>query len=389
MPHSNPDGSPGYHGTIAVNPGTTLAVGSGTTLTTGPDRDRDKIVGGQTALLGTPDGSQIINIGSGSSSNQDKDKDKDKDTESVGILQPLFGDSTGSIEGYDPNNPKYNLTGQHPLSQQFIRLADKYYKGDQAAFAQTSQGQTLLNYLKDVPYTKGGLLGAPTKELEEKLAGLNLDIFDEDILMGQDFEPFRTKNIPVSQIRNQPNLDRLGPLTSEDYRKFNQFLFATRPDLFGRARPFSSGQILPDLLKLAVSPVGIAGTGIANQVLGLFGKDPLKEKEPFKGIATDPSENQFIGELLDNQELALDPSLLNLIRPLDTDQGGMNDVAQAVINQTPQLTYEQLLQQYGRPNLIPENLLALVEQPEVAEIPDGGITTAFDPNSFLAGFGMA
>ena len=67
----------------------------------------------------------------------------------------------------------------------------------------------------------------------------------------------------------------------------------------------------------------------------------------------------------------------------------MNDVAQAVINQTPQLTYEQLLQQYGRPNLIPENLLALVEQPEVAGIPDGGITTAFNPDSFLAGFGMA
>ena len=147
MPHSNPDGSPGYHGTIAVNPGTTLAVSPGTTLTTGPGKD-DKIVGGQSVL--TSQG--IQNIGSGSSSNQDKDKDKDKDTESVGILQPLFGGSTGSIEGYDPNDPKYNLTGQHPLSQQFIRLADKYYKGDQAAFAQTSQGQTLLNYLKDVPW---------------------------------------------------------------------------------------------------------------------------------------------------------------------------------------------------------------------------------------------
>jgi len=236
---------------------------------------------------------------------------------------------------------------------------------------------------------KGGLFGAPTKELEEKLEGLNLDIFDEDIIMGEDFEPFKTINIPVSQIRNQPDLNRLGPLTSEDFRKFNEFLFATRPDLIAKARPFTSGQTLPNFIKLALNPVGIAGTGVANQVLGLFGKDPLKEKEPFKGLAEDPSENQFIGELLDNQELALDPSLLNLIRPLDTDQGGMNEVAQAVINQTPQLTYEQLLQQYGRPNLIPENLLALVEQPEVAGIPDGGITTAFDPDSFLAGFGMA
>jgi len=35
---------------------------------------------------------------------------------------------------------------------------------------------------------------------------------------------------------------------------------------------------------------------------------------------------------------------------------------------TTPFTYEQLLQQYGRPNLIPENLLALVEQPEVAQV---------------------
>ena len=402
MPHG------GYHGVVQTSDGTIIQQGSSTNdkgeqvgggvynpggyaneFDTGKSGDASDIL--NKGLSPTnPKDAEIINALNNVSTSASGDSTvTDKDTKSVGILQPLFGGSTGSIEGYDPNDPKYNLTGQHPLSQQFIRLADKYYKGDQSAFAQTSQGQTLLNYLKDVPYTKGGLFGAPTKELEEKLAGLNLDIFDEDIIMGQDFEPFKTINIPVSQIRNQPDLNRLGPLTSEDYRKFNQFLFATRPDLFGKARPFSSGQILPDLLKLAVSPVGIAGTGIANQVLGLFGKDPLKEKEPFKGLAEDPSENQFIGELLDGQGFALDPSLLNLIRPLDTDQGGMNDVAQAVINQTPQLTYEQLLQQYGRPNLIPENLLALVEQPEVTGIPDGGITTAFDPDSFLAGFGMA
>ena len=375
MGHSNPDGSPGYHGTIAVNPGTTLAVGSGTTLTTGSGKD-DKIVGGQSVL--TSQG--IQNIGSGSSSNQDKDKDKDKDSESVGILQPLFGGSTGSIEGYDPSNLKYNLAGQHPLSQQFVRLADKYYKGDQAAFAQTSQGQTLLNYLQDVPYTKGGLLGLPTKELREKLEGLNLNIFDEDIIMGQDFEPFKTINIPVSQIRNQPNLDRLGPLTSEDYRKFNQFLFATRPDLFGRARPFSSGQATPNILRALLNPRGIVGTAIANQFLQALGKDPLKAKEPFRGIAED---NDFIDKLTDSGfaqsgqldleylDPALKSSLLNLIRPLDTDQGGMNEVAQAIINQ----------------NVIPPVETDLAQL--ITDAPDGGITTAFDPNSFLAGFGMA
>jgi len=389
MPHG------GYHGVVKTSGGTILQQGSSTNnegeqvgggvynpggyaneFDTGKSGDASDILSKGLSPTDPKDAAIINALNNVSTSASGDSTVTDKDTKSVGILQPLFGGSTGSIEGYDPNDSKYNLTGQHPLSQQFIRLADKYYKGDQSAFAQTSQGQTLLNYLKDVPYTKGGLLGAPTKELEEKLAGLNLDIFDEDILMGEDYEPFKTINIPVSQIRNQPNLNRLGPLTSEDYRKFNQFLFATRPDLFGKARPFSSGQILPDLLKLAVSPVGIAGTGVANQVLNLLGKDPLKEKEPFKGMATDPSENQFIGELLDGQELALDPSLLNLIRPLDTDQGGVNEVAQAIINQ----------------NVVPPNKLESAEGDLIALLanaPDGGITTAFNPDSFLAGFGMA
>ena len=360
MPHSNPDGSPGYHGTIAVNPGTTLAVSPGTTLTTGPGKD-DKIVGGQSVL--TSQG--IQNIGSGSSSNQDKDKDKDKDTESVGILQPLFGGSTGSIEGYDPNDPKYNLTGQHPLSQQFIRLADKYYKGDQAAFAQTSQGQTLLNYLKDVPYTKGGLLGLPTKELKEKLEGLNLNIFDEDIIMGQDFEPFKTKNIPVGQIRNQPDLNRLGPLSSEDYKKFNEFLYATRPDLYAKARPFSSGKLPASIIKFLMSPTTEFGKGIANSLLNLAGKDPLKEKEPFKGLATD---NQFIDQL-NYEGFPLDSNLSALIQPLDTNQGGMNDVAQAVINQNVTPVIDPALDPLITAQLLEENL------------PEGGINT-FDPDSF-------
>jgi hypothetical protein len=393
MPHG------GYHGVVQTSGGTIIQQGSSTNdkgeqvgggvynpggyaneFDTGKSGDASDIL--SKGLSPTdPKDAEIINALNNVSTSASGDSTvTDKDTKSVGILQPLFGGSTGSIEGYDPSNLKYNLAGQHPLSQQFVRLADKYYKGDQAAFAQTSQGQTLLNYLKDVPYTKGGLLGAPTKELEEKLAGLNLDIFDEDILMGEDYEPFKTINIPVSQIRNQPNLDRLGPLTSEDYRKFNQFLFATRPDLFGKARPFSSGQALPNILSAFLNPRGIIQTGVANQVLQALGKDPLKAKEPFKGIA---EENKFIEELLKGSKglfgdnvFALNPNLSSLIQPLDTDQGGMNDVAQAIINQ----------------NVVPPNKLESAEGDLIALLanaPDGGITTAFDPDSFLAGFGMA
>ena len=284
---------------------------------------------------------------------------------SGGILQALYGGGAGSIEGYDPKDPKYNLEGQHPLSQQFVRLADKYYGGDQEAFAQSSQGQVLLNYLQDVPYTKGGLLGLPTQELEEKLAGLDLDIFDEDILMGEDYEPFKTKNIPVGQIRNQPDLNRLGPLSSEDYKKFNEFLYASRPDLYAKARPFSSGKLPASIIKFLANPTSTFAKGIANSLLNLAGKDPLKEKEPFKGLATD---NQFIDQL-NYEGFPLDSNLSALIQPLDTNQGGMNDVAQAVINQNVTPVIDPALDPLITAQLLEENL------------PEGGINT-FDPDSF-------
>lgn len=376
MPHG------GYHGVVKTSGGTILQQGSSTNnegeqvgggvynpggyaneFDTGKSGDASDILSKGLSPTDPKDAAIINALNNVSTSASGDSTVTDKDTESVGILQPLFGGSTGSIEGYDPSNLKYNLAGQHPLSQQFVRLADKYYKGDQAAFAQTSQGQTLLNYLQDVPYTKGGLLGLLTKEQAEKIGELDLSVLDDNILMGQNYEPFKTKNIPVSQIRNQPNLDRLGPLISEDYRKFNEYLFASRPDLFGRARPFSSGQATPNILRALFNPRGIIGTAIANQFLQALDKDPLKAKEPFKGLAEG---SEFL-----SKGKPLDPSLLNLIRPLDTDQGGVNEVAQAIINQ----------------NVIPPVETDLAQL--ITDAPDGGITTAFDPDSFLAGFGMA
>jgi hypothetical protein len=287
-----------------------------------------------------------------------------------GILQFLY-DGAGSIEGYDPKDPKYNLEGQHPLSQQFVRLADKYYGGDQEAFAQSSQGQVLLNYLQDVPYTKGGLMGALDENLQEKLDKLDLPMLSK--LMGDDPDPFKTKNVPISDIRMQPDLKNLGPLTSEDYRKFNQYLYATRPDLYTQARPLSSGKLPATILQLLANPTSTFAKGIANSLLNLAGKDPLKEKEPFKGMATDPATNQFIGELIDTGEYVLNPDLSALIQPIDTDQGGMNDVAQAVINQneTPGMKtdIEDTFNSGILAQLLEENL------------PEGGINT-FDPDSF-------
>jgi len=279
---------------------------------------------------------------------------------SGGILQALYGGGAGSIEGYDPKD--YDVEGQHPLSQQFVRLADKYYGGDVEKFAQSSQGQVLLNYLQDVPYTKGGLLGLPTQELADKmnqigdLDGLFADT-DENIVDA-------IKKNQFAQFRNQPDLNRFGPLTSEDYKKFNEFLFATRPDLYAQARPLSSGKLPATIAQLLINPTSTFTKEIANSLLKAAGKDPLKEKEPFKGIAED---NQF---LTDGQPL--DPNLSSLIQPLD--QGGMNDVAQAVINQNETPVID--------PALDPSIIAKLLEE----NLPEGGINT-FDPDSFAFSIG--
>ena len=332
---------------------------------------------------------------------------------SGGILQALYGGGAGSIENYQQllEDGAYDVEGQHPLSQQFIRLADKYYGGDVEKFAQSSQGQVLLNYLQDVPYTKGGLLGLPTQELADKFEDLGLNALTEKVLMGDDSDPFKTPiGSDITKLRYQPNFSRstdvdkrLGALTSDEYKKFNEYLYATRPDLYTQARPFSSGKIPAIAAQFLINPTKNITTGITNSLLKAAGKEPLKEKEPFKGIATD---NPFIEGLTDTGfavsptldfnylNPAIDPNLSSLIQPLD--QGGMNDVAQAVINQneTPGLTYEQLLQQYGRPNLIPENLLAQIPEGSggtlsqliLDQLPEGGINT-FDPNSFAFSIG--
>jgi hypothetical protein len=366
---SSSDGQGGQTGGGVYNPG-----GYANYFDTGQAGDASDIL--DKGLSPTnPKDAEIINALNVQEETPVVDKKEITGLPSGGILQALYGGGAGSIEGYDPKDPKYNLEGQHPLSQQFVRLADKYYGGDQEAFAQSSQGQVLLNYLQDVPYTKGGLMGALDENLQEKLEGLDLDILSRDVLLGEDSDPFKTKNVPVSDIRMQPDLDRLGPLTSEDYRKFNQYLFATRPDLYAQARPFSSGKLPTSLIKFLISPTTEFGKGIANSLLNLAGKDPLKEKEPFKGMATDPATNQFIGELMDTGEYILNPNLSSLIQPLDTDQGGMNDVAQAVINQNETPVID--------PALDPSIIAQLLEE----NLPEGGIINAFDPDSLAFSMG--
>ena len=150
---SQSDGQGGQTGGGVYNPG-----GYANDFDTGQAGDASDIL--DKGLSPTnPKDAEIINALNVQEQTPVVDKKEITGLPSGGILQALYGGGAGSIEGYDPEDIKYNLEGQHPLSQQFVRLADKYYGGDQEAFAQSSQGQVLLNYLQDVPYTKGGLLG--------------------------------------------------------------------------------------------------------------------------------------------------------------------------------------------------------------------------------------
>jgi len=338
---------------------------------------------------------QIINALNAKKETPVVEKEEITGLPSGGILQALYGGGAGSIEGYDPEDPKYNLEGQHPLSQQFVRLADKYYGGDQEAFAQSSQGQVLLNYLQNVPYTKGGLMGALDEDLQEKIREIQLEnlpsegILDKNILMGADETLFKTPTgSDITNLRFQPNFSRstdvgkrLGALTSDEYKKFNEYLYATRPDLYAQARPLSSGKLPATILQLLANPTSTLTKGIANSFLKAAGKDPLKENEPFKGIAED---NPFIEELTNRGDAqkeqldfnylnpAINPNLSALIQPLD--QGGMNDVAQAVINQNETPVID--------PALDPSIIAKLLEE----NLPEGGINT-FDPDSFAFSIG--
>jgi len=346
-------GHGGYHGTVKIGNNVVQ------TASQNPNTGEYEISGGI-------DDSSRLDFNPPQSNQKVEDKKKEiTGLPSGGILQALYGGGAGSIEGYNPEN--YDVAGQHPLSEQFVRLADKYYGGDQEAFAQSSQGQVLLNYLQDVPANKGGLMGLENSDILEKAID-QTSLFDEELTMDKDKDDQPVKSDIVNLIKNSAAVRER--LTSPQYVQYLQMLQNRYPDIYSEVRPVQSGKALTELFKKVI-PSYISG--------------PLSNLLPQEEPAFFEPENAPLGL-----------ELLPLIQSPDTDQGGMNDVAQAVINQNeaPTLTYEQLLQQYGRPNLIPENLLAqlpegsggTLSQLILDQLPEGGINT-FDPNSFAFSIG--
>ena len=267
----------------------------------------------------------------------------------------VYGGSEGVDESVDKKDKKYNVEGEHKLSSQFRYLADKYYGGNQEALAKTSQGQVLLGYLQNVPYTRGGGLGLLDEEMSEKLGSLDLDVVS-NLRDMDDPNLLKTKNMPISFIRNDPSRGFTGPFNSEQFRKFNEFLYASRPQLYAKARPFSSGRALPNLIRSGLNPLGVMATSAANTILNQLGEDPIEMSKPFRGIAED---NEYTKGLLSGEIQPLNPNLFENL-PIDqrVDSGGVNEAAQSVIN-------NQTQQEGNEFN-----------------------TAQFDPDSFIQGFGF-
>ena len=257
----------------------------------------------------------------------------------------VYGGSEGVDESVDKKN--YDNPRKHKLRNQFDYLTDKYYGGDQEAFAKTSQGQVLLGYLQNVDATRGGLRGGDTDTLEKIQQA-----YDAGEISEEDFQTIRQavggcieaiRNLPMNVLRNQPELGRTGIFSSPEYFRFNQLLQSQNPMEYNKARPFSSGALPKTIFDLVTRPVTTIGGGIMDSLdtLGVINRTE-KEKPAPLGFS------DFLPQSL----------LANL--PIDerVDSGGVNEVAQSIINN------------------------------QMQEEEDEFDTAQFDPDSFIQGFGF-
>ena len=258
----------------------------------------------------------------------------------------VYGGSKGVDENVDKKD--YDNPRKHKLRNQFDYLTDKYYGGDQEAFAKTSQGQVLLGYLQNVDATRGGGRGGDIDTLRKiKQAYDAGEISEEDFktidqAVSGGIEAIR--NLPMNVLRNQPELNRAGIFSSPEYFRFSQLLQSQNPMEYNKARPFSSGALPKTIFDLVTRPVTTIGGGIMGTLdnLGVINRTEKEKPDPLG-----PSD--FLPQSL----------FANL--PIDkrVDAGGVNDVAQAII----------------------DNQMQQEEEDEFD-------TAQFDPDSFIQGFGF-
>ena len=231
----------------------------------------------------------------------------------------LYGGSEGVDESVKKEDEKYNDPRKHKLRNQFDYLADKYYGGSKEDFAKTSQGQVLLGYLSGVSADRGGGRGGDIGALQAGAPDLfqrtqmGLPSITVDPSFNRSITPFDIRNLSAQAVKD--NLTKAGITDTNAFRRFNQALQVAAPDAFAQARPFSSGQGIGSLIEKGAGFV--PGLGMASRFIG-----GLLPQKATGGLSPDEYLDQSLFE--------------NLPTQTTTDQGGMNDVAQFMIdNQAP------------------------------------------------------
>jgi hypothetical protein len=232
----------------------------------------------------------------------------------------LYGGSEGvdeSVKKEDYDDPR-----KHKLRNQFDYLVDKYYGGTKEGaeeFAKTSQGQVLLGYLAGVSADRGGGRGSDIKALQAgapelfQRTQMGLPNITVDPSFNRSITPFDIRNLSAQAVKD--NLTKAGITDTNAFRRFNQALQVAAPDAFAQAKPFSSGQGLGSLIEKGAGFV--PGLGMASRFIG-----GLLPQKATGGLSPDEYLDQSLFE--------------NLPTQTTTDQGGMNDVAQFMIdNQAP------------------------------------------------------
>ena len=258
--------------------------------------------------------------------NRQKDLDRQANIKDDGILAGIGfrgQDVDRTVEKENYKDPR-----KHKLRNQFDYLTDKYYGGDAKAFAKTSQGQALLGYLSGVSADRGGGRGGDVGALKAGAPTLFKNI--QGLKSPRDLEFIYNRPI-ASDIRNlsaqavKDNLkdyaSRTGITGAEAFNRFNQALQVAAPDAYGKARPFSSGQGIGNLIEQGAGFV--PGLGLASRFIG-----GLLPQRATGGLSPDEYLSQDLFKNL----------------PMDerVDTGGVNDVAQSIINnQAPVLPPEE------------------------------------------------
>ena len=277
-------------------------------------------------------GGQDITGGITTNKNNKKTKTKKDDSDTKKGKQTfkskfVYGGSEGVDESVKKEN--YEDPRKHNLRNQFDYLVDKYYGGTEEGakeFAKTSQGQLLLGYLSGVSADKGGGRGGDREAL---LTGLS----STSLTPKTPISAFDIRNLNVPNIREKFTTGGIEDTAA--FKRFNEALQVLAPKAYAEARPFSSGQGVGNIIERFV-PAYISG--------------PLSNLLPKATGGLTPD------EYLDQDLFA------NL--PIDerVDAGGVNDVAQSIIN-------NQMQEEEG-------------EGEGEFDI------TQFDPNSFIQGFGF-